>query len=208
MVIGRDYRVMYKCLDLFCGLGGWSEGFALEGFEVLGIEIEPKIAKLYPYDVIVQDVKTLNGELFKDYDVIVGSPPCRDFSITTYFGWKKWKDPPNPLRGLELVAHFLRIVKEAKPKIWLMENVPRLEKFMLEPKPKVRNAKLSGTMKRSFWGDFPLFLIPQAKKELINKTKGSYRKWLRAKIPLPISRSFAKVCKNKLDNLNYEDRGD
>lgn len=28
-----------KALDLFCGLGGWSDGLALEGFEMLGIEI-------------------------------------------------------------------------------------------------------------------------------------------------------------------------
>jgi site-specific DNA-cytosine methylase len=25
-----------KALDLFCGLGGWSDGLAVEGFDVLG----------------------------------------------------------------------------------------------------------------------------------------------------------------------------
>jgi len=54
-----------KALDLFCGLGGWSDGLAMEGFEVLGVEIEPKITKLYKHDVICADVRTLDGELFK-----------------------------------------------------------------------------------------------------------------------------------------------
>jgi site-specific DNA-cytosine methylase len=32
---------MYKLLDVFCGLGGVSDGFALEGFDVLGIAHVP-----------------------------------------------------------------------------------------------------------------------------------------------------------------------
>ena len=31
-----------KALDLFCGLGGWSDGLSLEGFEVSGVEINKK----------------------------------------------------------------------------------------------------------------------------------------------------------------------
>jgi site-specific DNA-cytosine methylase len=28
------------CIDLFCGLGGWSEGFLAEGYECMGFDIE------------------------------------------------------------------------------------------------------------------------------------------------------------------------
>lgn len=27
-------------IDLYCGLGGWAEGFLSEGFEVIGFDIE------------------------------------------------------------------------------------------------------------------------------------------------------------------------
>jgi site-specific DNA-cytosine methylase len=28
------------CIDLFCGLGGWSEGFLAEGYHCVGFDIE------------------------------------------------------------------------------------------------------------------------------------------------------------------------
>jgi site-specific DNA-cytosine methylase len=61
-------------------MGGASEGFHMEGFDCLGIEINSEIAKLYPYKVIVADMRDLRGKDFRGYDVIWGSPPCVDFS--------------------------------------------------------------------------------------------------------------------------------
>lgn len=118
-----------KALDLFCGLGGWSDGLAKEGFDILGVEIEPKIAELYKHSVIVEDVRNLDPIDYQGYDLVVGSPPCRDFTQLTSFG-HRWKDPPNPERGLELVKTFLNFVEIAQPKYWLMENVIPLVKLI------------------------------------------------------------------------------
>ena len=61
-----------KCLDLYCGLGGFSRGFYFAGFNVLGVEINRDIAKKYPYEVICQDVQTLEGKHFKDFAIGIG----------------------------------------------------------------------------------------------------------------------------------------
>ncbi len=196
---------MLKALDLFCGLGGWSDGLAMEGFEVLGVEIEPKIAELYKHRVIVADVRDLDGKDFKGYDLIVGSPPCREFTqlpdhSTTKKGVKRaWVEPKNPEKGLELVNSYLRIVEEAEPTYWLMENVSGLCHF-IHIKPTLEthlsySEKGFKAMKRCFWGKFPPFLIFRGTTIGKERIGSKIKKWERAKIPLPIARALGKAVK-------------
>jgi len=187
-----------KALDLCCGLGGWSDGLAAEGFEVIGVEIDPKIASLYKHSVIIDDIRKIDGREFGGYDLIVGSPPCRDFTKMRFF--KHWKEPANPRRGMEIVNAFLRIVREAEPRFWLMENVLGLEKYLGIP-PKCK-ARLSKTMIRGFWGKFPPFLIPKSlSKRNLQNIQGPLRKWERAKIPLPVARALGRAVKNAIIEL-------
>lgn len=206
-----------KGVDLYCGTGGWSDGLSLEGFKMLGVEIQPDIAKLYKHDVIVADVTTLDGSRFQGFDVIVGSPPCRDFSIQTNLAYRKgnaWTVPPDPEgQGLKLVKAFLKFVEEANPTYWLMENVPRLSNY-LDLKPRVVKCPIGLHMRRNFWGNFPPFLIPTdlSKKRLndyLDDTKwktitsifgtrkliGSY---LYARIPLAVSKALGRAIKQSL----------
>lgn len=194
-----------KVLDLFCGLGGWSDGFASEGFEVLGVEIEPKIARLYNHPVLVADVRTLNGENFKGFDVIVGSPPCRDFSYFADRFGKTWKNNPRNIEnGLKNIKAFFQIVKEAQPSFWLMENVYGLTRF-LPQKPQC-TPYLGGKpfMHRAFWGIFPSFLIPTKKRlPMRNRPHQKGRKIYttsheRARIPFPVAQALAGACKHEL----------
>jgi len=192
-----------KALDLFCGLGGWSDGLALEGFEVLGVEIESHIAELYKHPVIVADVRELNGKAFQGYDLIVGSPPCRDFTILPDHALRsdgelwRWKDSKNPERGMELVHAFLRIVEEAKPTYWILENVVGLTEH-LDLKPRMLT-RLGKDMKRAFWGNFPAFFVVRdyGLKRRIH-IHGKLRRWERAKIPVSFSRALGKAVKSAL----------
>lgn len=198
-----------RALDLFCGLGGWSDGLSLEGFEVLGVEILPKIAELYKHPVIVSDVYDLDPNDFKGYDLIVGSPPCRDFSSLGKVFGHRWRRPPDPEgEGMKLVNVFLRFIAMAKPKFWLMENVPGLEKYMASPPRCV--SYIGASMRRAFWGNFPAFLVPRDynKKRFYIQGKFSVHdnktyprkmaKWLMAKIPLPTSRALGRAVMSAL----------
>ena len=120
-----------KIIDLFAGVGGISSGFKKAGFEVVSAnEYESEIANTYIKNhpgtkMIVEDITKvkskdlLNGE--KEIDVIVGGPPCQGFSMAgrrIRNGGAFLNDPRN-----ELFKEFIRVVKDIKPKVFVMENV-------------------------------------------------------------------------------------
>jgi hypothetical protein len=79
-------------IDLFCGLGGWTDGLLAEGYHVIGFDIERHQYGdgKYPAQLVLQDVLTLHGRQFKDVDLIVASPPCQEFSYMA-MPWSKAK---------------------------------------------------------------------------------------------------------------------
>lgn len=87
-------------IDLFCGLGGWTEGLLAEGYDVIGFDIEAHEYgdERYPAKLVLQDVLTLHGAQFKDAALIVASPPCQEFSYMA-MPWKRAKQIARALRG-------------------------------------------------------------------------------------------------------------
>lgn len=69
-------------IDLFCGLGGWTEALLDLGYRVVGFDIEQHVygEHRYPAQLVVQDVLTLDGAQFRDAALIVASPPCQEYS--------------------------------------------------------------------------------------------------------------------------------
>lgn len=124
----RNRRLI--CVDLFAGAGGLSLGFEQAGFDVaVSVEYDPIHAAAhefnFPYtSVICRDIRRVTGEQVRlaagtgkrRIDVIVGGPPCQGFSL---IGHRVLDDPRNAL-----VFHFLRLVRELRPKYFVMENVP------------------------------------------------------------------------------------
>jgi hypothetical protein len=74
--------MMPLAIDLFCGLGGWTEGLMAQGYRVVGFDItEHKYGEQrYPAQLVVQDVLSLHGSQFRDAALIVASPPCQEYS--------------------------------------------------------------------------------------------------------------------------------
>jgi hypothetical protein len=89
-------------IDLFCGLGGWTEGLLAEGYDVIGFDIEPHVygEHRYPAQLVVQDVLTLHGSQFKDATLIVASPPCQEYSYMA-MPWKRAKAKAAAIRADE-----------------------------------------------------------------------------------------------------------
>ena len=79
-------------IDLFCGLGGWTEGLLAEGYEVVGFDNERHVYgdQHYPAQLVLQDVLTLHGSQFRDAALIVASPPCQAYSYMA-MPWKRGK---------------------------------------------------------------------------------------------------------------------
>jgi hypothetical protein len=80
------------CIDLFSGLGGWSDGFLAEGWDCIGFDIERHDYGTggYPGQLVLQDVLTIHGSQFRNAACIVASPPCQEFSYMA-MPWSRGK---------------------------------------------------------------------------------------------------------------------
>ena len=87
-------------IDLFCGLGGWTEGLLAEGYDVIGFDIEAHEygSEKYPGKLVLQDVRTIHGAQFRHADLIVASPPCQEFSYMA-MPWSRAKQIAAALKG-------------------------------------------------------------------------------------------------------------
>lgn len=89
---------MPRLLDLFCGEGGASEGYARAGFEVVGVDI--KRMRRYPYEFVRSDALSLSFDFYRSFDVIHASPPCQAYSITKHSHKKEHPELIEPTREL------------------------------------------------------------------------------------------------------------
>lgn len=156
------------CVDLYCGLGGWAEGFLSEGYEVIGYDIEKHDYGTggYPGKLVLRDVLRLNGAKFKRAAVIVASPPCQEPSYRA-MPWSRAKalnDAGPPHKFIALFEACFRIQREAS------EAAGRYIPLVIE---NVRGAQVwVGPARWHFgsfylWGDVPA-LMPITKHKKIS----------------------------------------
>lgn len=77
-----------KVLDLYSGLGGWSQAFLDRGHSVLRIDNDPQFTRV-PGTVIVDALNVNFERHVGEIDVVLASPPCQSFSISSIrWHWK------------------------------------------------------------------------------------------------------------------------
>jgi hypothetical protein len=156
-------------IDLFCGLGGWTEGLLAEGYRVVGFDIERHVygEARYPAQLVLQDVLTIHGRQFKDAALIVASPPCQAYSYRA-MPWKRAKALPPPDNSL-FEACF-RIQREASTAAGryiplVVENVCGAQKWVGRARWHYGSFYL--------WGDVPA-LMPIIRRRATKNDGGSW----------------------------------
>ena len=164
-----------RVLSLFDGIACWYEALLRAWIKVdayYASEIDKyaiQVAmKNHPDIIQVWDVTQLKGEDFKDIDLIIGGSPCQGFSMA----WKmlNFNDPRS-----KLFFEFVRLVKEIKPKYFLLENVKMKKEFSdkiseimwCEP-IEINSALLSAqNRKRLYWTNISWVTQPEDKGILL-----------------------------------------
>ncbi|HUD75631.1 MAG TPA: hypothetical protein VMQ76_11195 [Terracidiphilus sp.] len=155
------------CVDLYAGLGGWSDGFLSEGFDCIGFDIERHDygAGGYPGQLVLQDVLTLHGSQFRGAACIVASPPCQRYSYMAMpwgeakreIAWQEWErdSPFGDFHLNDLFEACFRIQREASAAAgrWIpmvVENVKGAQRWV------GRAAWHHGSF--YLWGDVPALM--------------------------------------------------
>ncbi len=193
-----------RVLDLFSGLGGFSEPFRDRGHEVITLDID---ARFKP-DVVadVRKIRYPSLNLSGEFDVVLASPPCNMFSKARAFhGWP-WKETAD---ALALVTCAFRLIAEIHPRWHVVENPEgRLRMFIGPPKQTVHLCDYGSKWQKptDLWGDYPGEL-PNPNRCAPHESSPNYRlvmkkvrdPALRAKLPYGLGEELCKRMEAKIE---------
>ncbi len=157
-------------VSLFTGAGGLDIGFAGAGFKTIWAnDINPDACATFELnhgpDIIRSgEVKRYFDEIknLAAPDVLIGGPPCQGFSVA---GYMDMNDPRS-----ELVFTYMDVLRQLKPKAFVLENVKALAtlaKFRPIRERLLREARTAGynvqlkVVKASDFG------VPQARERML-----------------------------------------
>jgi DNA (cytosine-5)-methyltransferase 3A len=158
-----------KVLSLFDGISCLRVALGDREVEYLASEIDPyaiKVSKAnYPDIKQLGDVKNISG--LEGIDLLCGGSPCTDLSVAK-----------NNRKGLEgehssLFYEYLRILRETKPKWFILENVnsmPKKDKDIITKEMGVEPIMIDASLvsaqsrKRLFWTNIPVVGLPTDRK--------------------------------------------
>jgi DNA-cytosine methyltransferase len=171
-----------KVLSLFDGMS-----CARQALKNLDIDCEYYASEIDKYAIAVSkyqhpdiihvgDVKNVKGEDYIDLDFLIGGSPCQDLSIA--------KRDKQGLEGSKssLFYEYLRVLKETKPKVFILENVASMKnsdkdtitKELQAIYPDTTVTMINGSLvtaqnrKRLFWSNIPNVTLPEDRNIFLN----------------------------------------
>lgn len=157
-------------LDLFCGLGGFSEPFRAAGISVIGVDLNP--GARFPGPLVVADARDC-GVLIASAHAVLASPPCEEFA-RAHLPWMRKPDAP-AREAVELLS-------------WAVELSRSRPRVLVECSAFAARYVPGGVRVGSWvlWGDVPFVLSPPRR----DKTQRSGTdKQRRAAVPWEIGRA-------------------
>lgn len=121
-----SFNTKFRFIDLFAGIGGVRLGFQQNGGAcVFSSEFDKHAQQTYKMnhgEVPFGDITKIPPGEIPDHDILLAGFPCQAFSIAGYQqGFKDEKGRGN------LFFNIYEIIKEKKPKAFLLENVKNLK---------------------------------------------------------------------------------
>jgi site-specific DNA-cytosine methylase len=162
-------------LDLFAGLGGASCAMRERGWDVVTVDNDPRFGCTHTADLAIWAYTGPRP------DLVWASPPCTEFSRES-MPWCRTGNAPS----VELAKAAQRIISQADPDWWVIENVRGAVKWL---------TPFMGAPKASYgpfflWGSFPPFraTVRPFKEKLSSRQRAE-----RAKVPECLSIALAEA---------------
>ena len=145
-----------RLLDLGCGAGMASEGYARAGFQPAGIDIEYQ--DRYPYPFTQADMFYALQQWGTDADLVHASPPCQFVTRARHLREAQGGKPSSP----DLLSPMISALRRMQVP-WVVENV-EAAKSLMQPKPGETLVRLCGSSfglqvqrHRLFLSNLPLY---------------------------------------------------
>jgi DNA (cytosine-5)-methyltransferase 1 len=118
-----------RLLDLFCGAGGCSVGYARAGLEVVGVDIEPHAD--YPYEFHRVDALEIlaDRKFLACFDVVHASPPCQAYTSMS----NRWRGRDTAADAWPDLIAPVRAALQRWGGPYVIENVPGARSLLRNP---------------------------------------------------------------------------
>ena len=131
--------------------------------------------KNFPNTIQIGDVRNVDGSKYKNIDLLIGGSPCQNLSMSLV-------NNINYNQGLKgekskLFYEYLRILKQVKPKYFLLENVAGMKdsdkdiiSYAMGVEPITINSNLVSAQDRNrhYWTNIPNITQPEDKNIILN----------------------------------------